>query len=156
MGFRQQTGLHRPTALIGVGLIALATLTWFDARGMTMAANYGVGADAASYFVALVLLVLGAGHLIAAMRPGIEAEEADWGAVAWILLALTGLIGSIWAGLGFILGSTLLFALTARAFGRRALIADLLIGAVLATLIFLLFNKLLRLALPAGPLERLF
>ena len=56
MGFRQQTGLHRPTALIGVGLIALATLTWFDARGMTMAANYGVGADAASYFVALVLL----------------------------------------------------------------------------------------------------
>ena len=115
-----------------------------------------MGADAASYFVALVLLVLGAGHLLAAMRPGIEAEEADWGAVAWILLALTGLIGSIWAGLGFILGSTLLFALTARAFGRRALIADLLIGAVLATLIFLLFNKLLRLALPAGPLERLF
>ena len=95
-------------------------------------------------------------RILDSLRPGIEAEEADWGAVAWILLALTGLIGSIWAGLGFILGSTLLFALTARAFGRRAMIADLLIGAVLATLIFLLFNKLLRLALPAGPLERLF
>ena len=51
---------------------------------------------------------------------------------------------------------TLLFAFTARAFGRRALIADLVIGFVLSTLIFLMFNKLLQLALPMGPLERLF
>ena len=49
------------------------------------------------------------------------------------------LSGAPWLlALVFFLGSTLLFALTARAFGRRALIADLLIGAVLATLIFLL------------------
>ncbi len=148
-------GLHRPTVIIGLGLIALAAVTWNDARGMTIRANYGVGADAASYFVALFLAVLGLGHLIAAFRPGIEADEADWGAVAWIGLALAGLIGAIWAGFGFILGSTLLFAFTARAFGRRALIVDLLFGAVLSTAIFLLFNKLLQLALPLGPLERL-
>lgn len=150
------TGLHRPTAIIGVGLLAIAALTWMDARSMTIAANYGVGADAASYFVAAFLAVLGVGHLFAATRPGPDADEADWGAVAWITLALAGLIGSIWVGAGFILGSTLLFALTARAFGRRALPVDLLIGLVLATLIFLMFNKLLKLALPMGPLERLF
>ena len=149
-------GLHRPTAIIGIGLFAIAALTWFDARSMTIASNYGVGADAASYFVAAFLAILGAGHLAAALRPGLQADEADWGAVAWILLALVGLSGSIWLGLGFILGSTLLFAFTARAFGRRALLADLVIGLVIATLIFLMFNKLLKLALPMGPLERLF
>lgn len=151
-----QGGLHRPTALIGIGLIALAAITWFDARAMTITANYGVGADAASYFVALLLAALGVGHLISARGPGPVPEHADWGAVAWIGLALGGLIGSLWLGLGFILGSTLLFAFTARAFGRRALIVDLLIGAVIATAVFLMFSRLLQLSLPQGPLERLF
>ena len=65
-----RTGFHRPTLIIGVGLFALAAVTWFDARSMTIRANYGMGADAASYFVAAFLAALGAGHLIAAMRPG--------------------------------------------------------------------------------------
>ena len=42
------------------------------------------------------------------------------------------------------------------AFGRRAFLTDLLIGAVIAVLIYLLFGKLLTLSLPAGPLENLF
>lgn len=151
-----QGTIHRPTAIIGIGLLAIAVVTWMDARSMTIAANYGVGADAASYFVAVLLAALGLGHLAAALRPGLAADEADWGAVSSILLALAGLVGSIWAGAGFIIGSTLLFSLTARAFGRRALLADLVIGLVLATLIFLLFSKLLKLALPTGPLEQLF
>lgn len=156
MTARKNGGLHRPTLVIGIGLIAIAAITWLDARSMTITANYGVGADAASYFVAVFLAVLGVAHLLVAARTGVTADEADWGAVAWIGLALAGLIGSIWLGLGFILGSTLLFAFTSRAFGRRALIMDLLIGLVLSTLIFLMFNKLLQLALPQGPLERLF
>lgn len=156
MSLTDRKGLNRPTAIIGVGLFALAAITWNDARSMTITANYGIGADAASYFVAAFLAVLGVGHLIAATRPGIETDECDWGAVAWIGLALLGLMGSIAFGFGFILGSTLLFAFTARAFGRRALIADLLIGFILSTLIFLMFNKLLQLALPMGPLEKMF
>lgn len=152
-------GLDRPTAIIGVGLLAVAAVTWMDARSMTITANYGVGADAASYFVAAFLVVLGIGHIFAAVKKGArtdEVEHADWAAVAWILLALGGLIGAIWLGGGFILGSTLLFALTARAFGRRALPVDLAIGFVISTLIFLMFNVLLKLTLPMGPLERLF
>lgn len=152
-------GLDRPTAIIGVGLLAIAAITWMDARSMTITANYGVGADAASYFVAAFLAILGVGHVIAAARkggPAVETDHADWAAVAWILLALAGLIGAIWLGAGFIIGSTLLFALTARAFGRRALLADLVIGFVIATLIFVMFNQLLKLTLPMGPLERLF
>jgi putative tricarboxylic transport membrane protein len=53
------------------------------------------------------------------------------------------------------IGTALLFAATSTAFGRRAFVTDLAIGAVLAVLIYLLFAKLLTLSLPAGPLERL-
>ena len=50
---------------------------------------------------------------------------------------------------------TVLFAATATAFGRRAIVTDLVLGFVIATVIYLVFSKLLTLGLPAGPLERL-
>ncbi|KQY12486.1 tricarboxylic transporter [Rhizobium sp. Root73] len=148
---------NRPTAVIAVVLFAIAFITYWDASHMKVRATYGMSASAASYFVALLFVALAIGHLISAFKPSdIEVEAADWMAVGWIGFALAGLIGSIWLGGGFILGSTLLFALTARAFGRKALLVDLCLGAVIGVLVFLLFNKLLTLALPQGPLERLF
>ncbi|MFN5672817.1 MAG: tripartite tricarboxylate transporter TctB family protein, partial [Bradyrhizobium sp.] len=39
--------------------------------------------------------------------------------------------------------------------GRRAVAADTVIALVITTLIYLAFDKLLTLSLPAGPLERL-
>jgi putative tricarboxylic transport membrane protein len=50
----------------------------------------------------------------------------------------------------------IVFACTARGFGRRALLVDAAIGFVLGLGIFLVFAKLLTLLLPMGPLERLF
>lgn len=148
---------NRPTAVIAVVLFAIAFITYWDASHMKMRATYGMSASAASYFVAILFVALAIGHLISAFKPSdIEAENADWMAAGWIGLALAGLIGSIWLGGGFILGSTLLFALTARAFGRKALLVDLCLGAFISVLVFLIFNKLLTLALPQGPLERLF
>jgi putative tricarboxylic transport membrane protein len=123
---------------------------------MEIRANYGIGADAASYLVAAFLALLGGGHLLAALiKPGVDPGPADWVGVTFIGIGLAGLIGAISFGGGFILGATLLFAFTARAFGRRALQVDLAIGFGLGLSIFLLFNKLLTLALPMGPLERL-
>ena len=149
--------LNRTPAVIAVVLFAIAAITYWDASHMTNRATYGMSASAASYFVALLFLVLAIGHLLSAFKPSdVEVEAADWRAVGWIALALAGLIASIWLGGGFILGSTLLFAFTARAFGRKALIADICLGAVIGVFVFLLFNKLLTLALPLGPLERLF
>lgn len=148
---------NRPAAVVAVILFAIAAITYWDASHMTVRATYGMSASAASYFVAILFIALSAGHLISAFRSeSIEAEDTDWKAVGWIVLALAGLIGAIWLDGGFILGSTLLFAFTARAFGRKALLKDICLGAVLGILIFLLFNKLLTLALPLGPLERLF
>ena len=146
----------RPALVIGLGLFALAAITAWDASAMRQVGTYGVGPASASYLVAVVLALLGAGHLYQAVRGGfVEGRDADWGAVGWVAVALAALVVTIEVGAGFILAAALLFAFTARALGRRALLADLLIGAVLATLVFLLFNNLLALSLPEGPLERL-
>lgn len=148
---------NRPAAVVGVLLLGVAAITFWDASRMVVRATYGMGANAASYFVCLLFVLLAIGHFVSAFKPSdFESETVDWKAVSWIGLALAGLIASIWFGFGFILGSTLLFALTARAFGRKALLVDLALGAVISVIIFLLFNKLLTLALPQGPLERLF
>mgnify|MGYP000047143381 CR=1 FL=1 len=147
-----------PYVIVGVALLAVAAITIWDASTMRIRAQYGVGADAASYLVAGFLVLLAAGHLIGAFRrhDDLESEPTDWRAIGWIALALAGLVGAIGLGGGFILGSTLLFAFTARAFGRKAILVDLLIGVVLAFLVYLLFHGLLTLHLPEGPLERLF
>ncbi len=148
--------VNRPYLIIGILLLALAAITAWDASQMQIRANFGVGADAASYLVAAMLVILALGHFVAALwGTGVTSEAIDYSAVGWVGLALASLIGTMALGGGFILGSTLLFAFTARAFGRRALLSDLLIGAVLALLVYLLFHGLLTLALPEGPLERL-
>ncbi|OAP36754.1 tricarboxylic transporter [Sinorhizobium glycinis] len=148
---------NRPAVVAAMVLFTVAAVTYWDASQMTARATYGMGANAASYFICLFLAVLGVGHLFTAFQTSaVDAEDADWKAIGWIALALSGLIGSIWLGAGFILGSALLFAFTARAFGRKSLGVDLVIGVAMGLIIFLLFNKLLSLALPQGPFERLF
>lgn len=147
---------YGPYLAVGVVLLAVAALTAWDASNMRIRANYGVGANAASYLVAGFLTLLGIAHFIGAFRKQlIEDEQTDWTAIGWIGAALAGLLGSIWLGGGFILGATLLFALTARAFGRKAILVDLAIGAVIGLLVYLLFHGLLTLSLPMGPIERL-
>jgi putative tricarboxylic transport membrane protein len=153
---RMTRPVNRPYLVIGALLLVVAAITAWDASAMTIRANFGVGADAASYLVALFLAVLALCHLGLALRgAGLEVDPVDWKAVGWIGLALGSLVATVLLGGGFILGTALLFAFTARAFGRRALVADLVIGAVLGLLVFGLFHGLLTLALPEGPLERL-
>lgn len=146
-----------PAAFVAaVGLFAVAAVTAWDASQMRQVTSYGVGPEYASYLVAALFAILGVGHVWQGLRGRFErAERADWKAVAWVALALGSLILVIQAGGGFILAATLLFAFTARALGRRAFLVDALIGAVLATLVFLFFNNLLTLSLPSGPIERL-
>lgn len=146
-----------PYVIVGVVLLAVAAITVWDASNMRIRAQYGFGADAASYLIAAFLTVLAGGHLVGAFRKSSDEEDepTDWKAIGWIAVALGGLVAAIGLGGGFILGSTLLFAFTARAFGRRALLVDLALGALLAVLVYLLFHGLLTLHLPEGPLERL-
>ena len=52
---------------------------------------------------------------------------------------------------GFPIAATLAFALTARAFGSRRLLLDLGVGLILGIACWLLFSRLLGLALPGFP-----
>ena len=56
---------------------------------------------------------------------------------------------------GFSIATGIVFACTARAFGRRNLALTLPLGIVLSLAVWLVFSRLLMLHLPAGPLEHL-
>lgn len=151
---------HRPDPAgiaIALGLIAIAIIIVLDLRRLEVSSTYGLGPEAMPSVIAVGLAILGIANLIMAWRGDLPAREsADPKAILLILGGLAALIAIIGLGGGFIVATAVLFAATAAAFGRRAILVDLAIGLVLGVVIFLLFDKLLTLSLPAGPIERLF
>jgi putative tricarboxylic transport membrane protein len=142
--------------VLGLALIAIAVVLWIDASLLSLGSPYGVGPSAAPKIVACGLAVLGLATLLVTLRgTPADTENADWTAVLVMLAGFAALIGVIARGGGFIAASTILFAATSWAFGRRALVTDVALGFVLATCLYLVFTKLLTLGLPQGPLERL-
>jgi putative tricarboxylic transport membrane protein len=153
---RHASGFDRVSVVVGVLLLALAGLLVWDASFLTLATPYGLGPTAMPYLISIGLVALGAAHLVAAARSApVDLDDADTAALVWIIGGLVALIATIWLGGGFILATTFLFAATARAFGRRALLVDLAIGFGLGFIVYLAFTKLLTLSLPQGPIERL-
>jgi putative tricarboxylic transport membrane protein len=145
---------------IGVALLLIAAALWFDARQLPVSPAVGVGPSAAPKLVGVLVAVLGLAHFATAWRArrAGHAEATDRGNHASLFIVLGALIGQIVLleiGAGFILSSAWLFALTARGFGKPIGPRPLAIGAVLSVLVYLFFTKVLSLALPAGPLERL-
>jgi putative tricarboxylic transport membrane protein len=106
--------------------------------------------------VASGLILLALGNAMLAWRGDFPPREAlDAKPLLLILGGLAALIAIIGLNGGFIAATAALFAATAAAFGRRAILSDLAIGLVLSTVVYLTFSKLLTLSLPMGPLERL-
>ncbi len=142
--------------VIAFVLAALAGVLIWDASQLQSNTVYGMGPQAMPIVIAIGLMLLAAGNLIDALRGRLPAREsADPRSVLLIFGGLTLLIAIIGIGGGFILATTALFVTTSAAFGRRAILTDFAIAFVLTTLIYLAFDRLLTLSLPAGPLERL-
>jgi putative tricarboxylic transport membrane protein len=142
--------------IIALFLLGLAGLVWWDMTKLQILSPYDLGPKVMPVVVSGCLTLLAIGNGIGALRGDLPVRDSlDWKPIILILGGLASLIVLIGLGLGFMIGTALLFATTSTAFGRRAFIADLVIGAVLAVFIYLLFAKLLTLSLPAGPLERL-
>ncbi len=142
--------------VIALMLAAVAAVLVWDANQLQSNTTYGMGPHVMPVVIAVGLGILAIGNLIDALRGNLPPREsADPRAVLLILAGLALLIAIIGLGGGFILATTALFVTTARAFGRRAVLADLAIALVMTTLIYLAFDRLLTLSLPAGPLERL-
>ena len=147
--------------VIGLVLLALAAVIFADAQKLAPGSMYGVGPSVAPTMIAAGLVVLGLATLLAAWRPRPPDEEGaaegaiDVAAVIVIMASLIALIALMTLGGGFILGCTVLFAGTAWAFGRRAPLADIAIGLVLALIVYAVFTRALTLGLPEGPPEKL-
>jgi putative tricarboxylic transport membrane protein len=154
-----QPRMHIDVAGLAIALIllALAGLVWWDMTKLQLLSPYDVGPKAMPVIVSASLALLAIGNGIGAFRGDLPARDSlDSKPIVLILGGLAFLIALIAVGGGFMIGTAILFAATSTAFGRKAFLEDLLIGAVIAVIVYLLFAKLLALSLPAGPLERLF
>ena len=143
---------------IAVALFGLAAVIVNDASGYVIRRTYArFGPEIVPYLVATGVAVMGVLTVVMAWRGRFEARERlNTGGVLWVVAGIGLQIGLLYAGAGFILASTALFACAARGFDQRTWALNLAIGATLAAVLFLLFRYGLGLVLPGGPLERLF
>jgi len=138
--------------LLGIAAIVIG---WSTAT-MPGAANYArIGPTSFPYVIAVVLFVLAVWTAVAALRGEFpRREEQNIAPMVWIVGGLAAQMLLLKVA-GFSIATGLLFALTARGFGRGPLWLTVPIGIVLAFIIWIIFAKGLQLSLPAGPLERL-
>jgi len=156
MSTSQQRRVDAAGLVIALILLALAGLVWWDMTSLQILSPYDLGPKVMPVIVSIGLALLAIGNGIGALRGNLpERERLDWTPILLILGGLATLIALVALGGGFMIGTAVLFATTSAAFGRKAFVTDLIIGAVLAVIIYLLFAKLLTLSLPTGPLENL-
>jgi putative tricarboxylic transport membrane protein len=146
-----------PAGIVIAGLLFfVAIVIWWDANSLQLTSTYGVGPKMMPVVVGAGIAVLAVANLILALRGDLpERDSTALGPIALILGGFAILIALIAFGGGFIPATAILFAATSAAFGRRAILTDLAIGFAIGLVTYLLFDKLLSLSLPAGPLERL-
>lgn len=152
-----RSGPNRAALVIALCLFALGCLIFWDTSRLSAMASYArIGPATVPNIIAggLVILALCTGYT--AFRGGFpEMEQLDVPPVLWVVAGLVAQL-LLLKPLGFSIATGLLFALTARGFGKRKLWFSIPIGIVICFVVWIIFSKLLQLSLPAGPLERLF
>lgn len=143
--------------VIALVLAGLAALIFWDVDRLGDVVGYSpVGPATVPQWIAFGLVGLAVWTAVAAFRRDFpEREHQEIAPVAWIIGGLAGQM-LLLPTLGFSIATGVLFAATARAFGKRQLWFSLPIGIAISLAVWLVFALLLQLSLPAGPLERLF
>lgn len=142
--------------IIAAGLAGLSALLLVDAAGLKQDGGYaGVGPGDVPRIIAYGLLILAVLTVFSGLKGNLPRPPRQAPApVLWILGGL-GLQLALLHVVGFIVSGAILFGMTARGFGQRPLWKAIAVGLVLALVIYGVFDQLLQLNLPAGPLERL-
>jgi len=151
------TRLRLAEAALGLALVALSAVIFYDLATLSAGPGYArVGPKAFPRLVAIGMALIGAGLVAAALREGAARAlpAIDWGALGLAALGVVAVVLTLSSG-GFAVASALLVALTARAFGSRRLLLDLVIGFLLGFVCLLVFGLALGVTLPWGPLEGL-
>jgi putative tricarboxylic transport membrane protein len=148
--------LDKAVFVIAAGLAVLAgVIAWSTATMGGGGAYSRVGPTTFPYVIAGVLLVLAICTAVAAVRGSFPEREPERAApVLWIVGGLVGQMLLLKVA-GFSIATGILFAATARGFGRGPLWITFPIGVVLSFVVWFIFAKGLQLTLPAGPFEKL-
>ncbi|SDA83226.1 tripartite tricarboxylate transporter TctB family protein [Mesorhizobium qingshengii] len=147
----------RAALVIAAALAIVAVVIAWSTASHGVGANYArVGPTTFPYFIAAVFLGLSIWTAFEAFRGDFpEREHQEISPILWIVGGLVAQMLLLKVA-GFAIATGLLFAATARAFGRGPLWQTIPIGLVLSFVIWIIFAKGLQLSLPAGPLEQLF
>ena len=142
---------------IAVFLVIVAAVIFWDSARLASVTGYSpVGPATVPYAIAFCLIGLAIWTAIEAWRNDFPVrDKQEMGPVFWVIAGLAAQMLLLNVA-GFSIATGLLFAFTARAFGKRKLWFSIPIGIVFSFVIWVIFAQLLQLSLPAGPLERLF
>lgn len=150
---RRPDGAALVIAAILAGIAAV--IIWQTSQMRVPPIQARVGPTVFPYIIAGGLLLLAAGTVVSALRNGFPARDEDnYGPILWIVGGLVAQL-LLLSSVGFSLATGILFAMTAKAFGRGPLWKTVPIGTLVAFLVWLAFAKGLQLSLPSGPFERL-
>jgi putative tricarboxylic transport membrane protein len=153
----QERRPDRAALAIAAALAFVAiVIAWSTATTGGPAAGGQIGPKAFPYLIAACLFGFSIWTAIEAWRGDFPRREAqNLPPMLWIVAGLAAQM-LLLKYVGFSIATGLLFAATARGFGRGPLWMTVPLGIVLALAIWFIFAKGLQLALPAGPIERLF
>jgi putative tricarboxylic transport membrane protein len=132
-----------------------AVIIWQTSQMRVPPVQAKVGPTVFPYVIAGGLLLLAVGTLVEALRGKFPARDRDnYVPILWIVGGLVAQLLLLTTA-GFAIATGVLFAFTAKAFGRGPLWQTIPIGIVFSFVVWFIFAKGLQLSLPAGPLERL-
>ena len=155
----QSTIARRPDgAALFIALVMAviaAVIFWQTSQMRVLPIQAKVGPTVFPYVIATGLAVLAVGTVLSAFRGGFPARSHDnYTPIYWIVGGLVAQL-LLLSTAGFSIATALLFAFTAKGFGRGPLWQTIPIGLVFAFVVWLIFSHGLQLSLPKGPLERL-
>ena len=155
-GFPSERRPRWAAFLIAAGLAGLAVMILTDAAGLKQDGGYaGVGPADVPRLIAYGLLVLAALTVVSGLKGDLPKPPRQAPApVLWIMGGLVGQLAFLHVA-GFVVSGAILFGMTARGFGQKPLWRNLLVGFALAFVIYGVFDRILKLNLPGGPIELL-
>ena len=144
---------------IAIGVILLGLIAAWQTTEIPESTYAAVGPRVFAWAAAGMLVVMGGLLAKDAVQGGWSHEsdefgEIDWPGGLWLLGGLAANVALIDI-IGFILASTVLFLMTARAFGSRQLVRDAIIGFLLAFVSYVGFDRVLGYKIGSGLIEGL-
>ena len=156
----RSSGPAWPETLIGLGLLGVAAVVWWQTGEIRTSPMYAkVGPRIFPYLTAIALGVLAVAMVVAGLRGGWQTEEerdvpVDWRAVFFVGAGLLANVLLI-VPAGFTLASVVMFVLVAHGFGSRQPLRDGAIALAFALAAYFGFAKALGVNIGAGIIEKL-